>query len=104
MAELVHEGVTGACFTPGSAADLAATVRRTTENLVCLSRMRMAARRQFETQYSAAASYERLLAIYEHALQERHGRNTPISRGALAPGFETSSNKTVSEYAEVCAP
>jgi glycosyltransferase involved in cell wall biosynthesis len=104
MAELVHEGVTGACFTPGSAADLAAAVCRTTENSVRLSRMRMAARRQFETQYSAAASYERLLSIYEHALQERHGSTTPISHGALAPGFETASDLTAPEYTEVCAP
>jgi glycosyltransferase involved in cell wall biosynthesis len=123
MAELVHEGVTGACFTPGSAADLAASVCRTIEDPVRLSRMRMAARRQFEAHYSASASYERLLAIYEHACRERHGSVSSlcagfamshdpsgpamsVARGSADPARsgEPEFIQPETEYSEVCTP
>ena len=73
MAELVRDGITGACFTPGDAADLAATIRRTTAATAQLSRMRRAARSIFETDYSASANYARLLEIYDRAIRVRHG-------------------------------
>jgi glycosyltransferase involved in cell wall biosynthesis len=82
MPELVQEGVTGACFTAGSAAELAATVCRTIEDPTRLSRMRISARRQFESHYSAAASYEQLLVIYDYARRERHGSPSSLSRPA----------------------
>jgi glycosyltransferase involved in cell wall biosynthesis len=73
MAELVREGISGACFTAGDAADLAAEVRRTTADAAKLARVRQSTRRIFETEYSANASYPRLLEIYETALRLRHG-------------------------------
>ena len=42
MAELVREGISGSCFLPGDAADLALTIRRTTANAEELMRMRRA--------------------------------------------------------------
>jgi glycosyltransferase involved in cell wall biosynthesis len=73
MAELVRQGISGSCFTPGDAADLALTIRRTTANVEELNRMRRATRRLFETEYSALANYDRLLEIYDQALRVRHG-------------------------------
>jgi glycosyltransferase involved in cell wall biosynthesis len=73
MAELVRQGISGSCFMPGDAADLAFTIRRTTANAEELMRMRRATRRLFETEYAALANYSRLLEIYDQALRVRHG-------------------------------
>jgi len=72
MAELVREGLSGACFTPGDAGELAATVRRLTSDTDSLLNMRAATRRLFEMHYSAAASCARLIEIYTIALRVRH--------------------------------
>jgi glycosyltransferase involved in cell wall biosynthesis len=112
MAELVHERVTGACFAPGSAADLAAVVRRTLDDAYQLGRMRLAARRLFELQYSAAASYERLLEIYRAAHQERHGVQPLVHdrKDATTPANnpteirEPHSTAPTREWTEVCSP
>lgn len=77
LAELVQEDITGACFVPGNAADLASTVRRLCRDSEALLRMRANARRQFETKYSQWVSYPRLLEIYDSALRVRHGLAEP---------------------------
>jgi glycosyltransferase involved in cell wall biosynthesis len=109
MAELVREGITGACFTPGDAADLAATIHRTTADTGQLDRMRLAARRVFETDYSAAANYDRLLEIYDQALQVRHGaaaalRNS-VTKEVDPPEFlpMQAGSTTAPQDIEVCA-
>jgi glycosyltransferase involved in cell wall biosynthesis len=109
MAELVHEGVTGACFAPGSAGDLAATVRRMLKDTHGLARMRLAARRQFEQQYSAAPCYERLLEIYLSARRERHGNQLPPYNNGLSTATDRSEADIAvphhrHEMTEVCAP
>jgi len=73
LAELVQDNISGSCFVPGNAADLAATVRRLCRDSDALRRMRANARRLFETNYSPAVSYPRLLQIYDAALHLRHG-------------------------------
>jgi glycosyltransferase involved in cell wall biosynthesis len=109
MAELVREGLSGACFTPGDAADLAATVRRVTGDADRLSRMRAASRRLFETQYSASVSYSRLVEIYGHAIGVRHGAAAMITNSnnhhvASQDGLsESSDGATECQDIEVCA-
>jgi glycosyltransferase involved in cell wall biosynthesis len=111
MVELVHEGVTGACFTPGNAADLAATICRTIDDPIRLSRMRVAARRQFEEHYSASAGYERLLVIYERAVRERYRSEAAVNGSQFiattsipqsSDQNDTVSSQSASEYQEVC--
>jgi glycosyltransferase involved in cell wall biosynthesis len=82
LAELVIEGHSGECFTPGDAADLAATVRRLHASEL-LSTMRAAARKLFKTHYAAEPSYWRLLDIYNHAYRERRGCNLPAKERAI---------------------
>jgi hypothetical protein len=38
-----------------------------------LAQMRLQARREFETKYTAPANYERLMRIYENAMAVAHG-------------------------------
>jgi glycosyltransferase involved in cell wall biosynthesis len=75
MAELVQEGVSGACFEPGNAADLARTIRQISRNPDGLAYMRKSARQLYETRYSASAAYCSLLEIYSNALRARRGPN-----------------------------
>ncbi len=79
MVELVRDGKTGFCFTPGDATDLAATVRRILSDPERLDRMRVTTRQQFETQCTASTNYVRLLEIYNHALRVRHGATAPAA-------------------------
>ncbi len=88
MAELVHEGISGACFKAGDAADLARTVARTICDAARLARMRLATRRLFETQYSASSSYDRLLEIYGHALRTRHVGTARVNQTPSASASE----------------
>jgi glycosyltransferase involved in cell wall biosynthesis len=67
MAEVVADGRTGLHFTPGDAADLAATVRRFVADPEMQRRMRLASRGEFEEKYTAAANYRALSAIYDRA-------------------------------------
>jgi glycosyltransferase involved in cell wall biosynthesis len=103
LAELVLEGRTGECFAPGSAADLAATVRRLRASPRLLN-MRHSARQLFETHYAADPSYWRLLDIYNHAYRVRHGRSLPIAEptldDALAQETTVAALETVVESVE----
>lgn len=78
LSEAVLEGQSGACFVPGDATDLAATVRRVISDPPRLRQMRRTARWLFETKYSASANHARLLEIYQHALRSRHGDSREI--------------------------
>lgn len=68
MAEIVEHDVNGAHFRPGDARDLAATVQRMLIDPTSLSRMRERARQTFDKEFTAAANYGRLIAIYERVL------------------------------------
>jgi glycosyltransferase involved in cell wall biosynthesis len=71
MAEIVADGRTGFHFAPGDDVDLAATVRRAVADPLMLSRMRGAARLEFEQYFTADQNCQALMAIYERAV----GRN-----------------------------
>lgn len=68
LGELVDDGRTGFTFRPGDPADFADALRRL--DSADLSALRLAARAAFEREYTAAANYRRLMAIYERALRE----------------------------------
>jgi glycosyltransferase involved in cell wall biosynthesis len=81
LAELVEEGRTGLLFEPGDPADLASKVERL---LADPTRLRPAARQEYERKYTARTNYEMLLAIYEEALARqaaRASRGTAPRRG-----------------------
>jgi len=76
MAELVTEGETGLRFTPGDAGHLAACVQRLVSNDQLRQRMRLAARREYESNYTAARNHDLLLHIYQDAIERRDRRST----------------------------
>jgi glycosyltransferase involved in cell wall biosynthesis len=82
MAELVEDGRTGRLFRPGDAGDLAERVEWMLRHPHELAGMRGAARRAFESKYTAAHNYRELMAIYRRALA---GAN-PVE--ARQPGYK----------------
>lgn len=64
VAELVEHGRTGLRFRAGDAGDLAAQVGRLLERPEERSRMRRAAREEFEARYTAEQNYRMLMGIY----------------------------------------
>ncbi|MFB3132930.1 MAG: glycosyltransferase [Rhodothermales bacterium] len=67
LAEIVEHERTGLLFRPGDADDLAAQVAWLLDHPTRCRQMGKAARRAFETTYSAERNYEMLMAIYEAA-------------------------------------
>ncbi len=65
MQELIDEGRSGALFTPGDPADLAATIRQLSSTHA-LGAMRCHARGQYEQKYTADRAYEALMRIYRN--------------------------------------
>jgi len=74
MAELVDHGRTGLRFAPGNAVDLASAVQQLLADPPALSRMRQAARQEYEQRYTVESNYRILMAIYERVL----GRGTEV--------------------------
>jgi glycosyltransferase involved in cell wall biosynthesis len=73
MADVVDQNRTGLRFAPGSAQDLADRVQQLLDQPALLANMRVQARREFETKYTAPANYERLMRIYDDAIARAHG-------------------------------
>jgi glycosyltransferase involved in cell wall biosynthesis len=71
MAELVDNGRTGLHFKPGDPVDLAANVERLAADPPLRKQMHVAARQEYELNYTAESNYRALLAIYEQALGEK---------------------------------
>lgn len=71
MQEIVEDGQTGLTFEPGNPGDLAAKVEWAWSHPQQLSKMAEAARREFETKYSAEQAYPMLMDIYRYAMQRR---------------------------------
>jgi glycosyltransferase involved in cell wall biosynthesis len=67
MAELVHDGRTGALFEPGNPEDLRLKIHRLLDDPGGLWVMRDAARREYEQHYTAEMNYRMLMAIYQEA-------------------------------------
>jgi glycosyltransferase involved in cell wall biosynthesis len=68
VTSIVEHGRTGLLFRPGDARDLADKVRWALTHPAELVRMRREARIEFETKYTAAKNYQRLMSIYESAI------------------------------------
>jgi glycosyltransferase involved in cell wall biosynthesis len=68
MAEVVDHARTGLRSKAGSAVDLAASVQQLLADLPALSRMRQAARQEYEEKYTVESNYRLLAAIYERVL------------------------------------
>jgi glycosyltransferase involved in cell wall biosynthesis len=69
LAEIVREGITGRLFTPGDPQALGAAVRAMLHAPEALREMRKHAREEFDARYSAAASFQTLMEIYQRASQ-----------------------------------
>jgi glycosyltransferase involved in cell wall biosynthesis len=65
--ELIEHGRTGLLFRAGDPNDLAATLQRAWSRPVATRRMGEAARHEYETRYTGAASYTALVEAYELA-------------------------------------
>jgi glycosyltransferase involved in cell wall biosynthesis len=70
LQEIVKDGITGAMFTPGDPADLAAKVEQLYGDPARLRALRPAARTEFEAEYAAERNHRMLLDIYEDAISD----------------------------------
>ena len=70
--ELVIDDHNGLLFRAGDAEDLARKVRWAVDNPERLRDMRVAARREYETKYTAEINCKRLIEIYEMAIENAH--------------------------------
>jgi glycosyltransferase involved in cell wall biosynthesis len=88
MAELVDHGRTGLLFTPGDARELADAVLQIVSNPAGISRMRQAAREEYQRKYTAESNYQMLMSIYSDAAAQCAGRRQPIPaiRGGTSDG------------------
>ena len=93
-AELVRDGVTGRLFSPGDPHALAELLRWSWGSPSELDALRVGARASFEATYTARASAERLLHVYDEAV--RH-RARPASGGAEAVTSRVSGNRTATD-------
>jgi glycosyltransferase involved in cell wall biosynthesis len=82
MAELVQDGHTGLQFEPGNAADMLAKLRL---HLSAPTKMRPAARKEYEKKYRGEQNYAALTAIYDQALSMSTSNRIPR---LSAPGAE----------------
>jgi glycosyltransferase involved in cell wall biosynthesis len=74
LAENVTDGCTGLHFTPGDTEDLSAKVNWAWNHPEEMALMGRAARREYETNYSAEKNYRILLGIYEKAISWKRDR------------------------------
>ena len=78
LPDIVEEGVAGALFEPGNAADLLRVVRGLWSDRERLAAMGRGGRKLFEEKYTADANYRMLMEIYEAALQRRRAKRHPV--------------------------
>lgn len=85
LEELVDHGRTGLLATTGDPDALASSVRRLLQRPDELALMRAAARREYESRYTAEANYALLTALYERAWRVgARGRSLAATRTTLA--------------------
>ncbi len=75
MAEMIEDGVNGWLFGPGDASGLAAAVKRANGE-AAIANIRDAARREYETNYTAERNYDCLMHIYQQAIARREAKAT----------------------------
>ena len=71
LAENVSDGHTGLHFTPGDAEDLSAKINWAWNNPDKMAQMGRAARKEYESRYTAEKNYKMLIDIYERALTKK---------------------------------
>jgi glycosyltransferase involved in cell wall biosynthesis len=71
MQGMIDDGETGFLFEPGNARDLANVVNRAFSTPETLASLRPRVRREFESTYTIAKNLDRLVDIYEHAIEHR---------------------------------
>ena len=71
LEELMSDGRTGLHFTSGSPQDLAAKVEWAWSNPESMRAMGKAARKEYETRYTAERNYPLLMDIYERTIAAR---------------------------------
>ncbi|MCC9608049.1 glycosyltransferase [Blastopirellula sp. JC732] len=71
MSELIEDGITGHRFVAGDADDLAAKVRMLLDRNDLQTTLRRAARAKYEQTYTPQHNYQRLIEIYEAAIDSR---------------------------------
>jgi glycosyltransferase involved in cell wall biosynthesis len=76
LPEIVEDGVTGLLFEPGNAADLAAKIRYLWDRPDICRLMGRAGREKARREYTQEKYYQRLLAVYEKAVEQRPQRST----------------------------
>jgi glycosyltransferase involved in cell wall biosynthesis len=64
LSDVIKDGVTGVLFEPGNAADLAAKGTRLLRDGAASSRIAVAGRAEYETNYTGDRNYERLMRVY----------------------------------------
>ena len=79
LPEFVEHRRTGLLFRPGDAQDLARQVRWAFEHPGEMAAMRVAARREYEEEYSAERNYKLLIGIYEMAIENARRRQREAS-------------------------
>jgi glycosyltransferase involved in cell wall biosynthesis len=82
---IIEEGLTGKLFQPGSAKDLAAQVRDLWEDPQLCRRMGIAGREKVLREFSEDAYFQRLIAVYQGAIQRSWKRVGIIPVSSLGP-------------------
>lgn len=89
LPEIVRENSSGLLHAPGDAASLFATVSQFAEfKHDEIARMRLAARAQYETEYSEAANHSMLVKIYAEAIADTSSSSTPYRTQSVDEGAE----------------
>lgn len=84
LAEIVEDHLTGLHFNPGDAQDLAKSVQWAWNHPKEIAEMGRAARRKYETEYTAEKNYTLLMGIYEQALGTSAMTNHSVDRSQSA--------------------
>jgi glycosyltransferase involved in cell wall biosynthesis len=80
MSEIVDDHVTGLHFNPSDPQDLATTVEWACNHPFELIEMGRAARRKYETDYTAQKNYSQLIDIYEQTIAACDSPNVEVIR------------------------
>ncbi|WP_088888908.1 glycosyltransferase family 4 protein [Leptolyngbya ohadii] len=71
LAELIDDGRNGLHFSPGDAEDLAVKIKWVLDNPDKLARMRQSSYNEFKVKYDAERNYEKLIGIYQNAINSK---------------------------------
>jgi glycosyltransferase involved in cell wall biosynthesis len=103
LAEVVEDQFTGLHFKPGDAEDLAHKVEWAWNHPFELAQMGRAARRKYETDYTAEENYSLLMQIYDQALAAAGSRRLAVEKmqGDFGSGVrQPVKNALISQRAE----